>query len=410
MVRDTSGAVLDEHTKKKHTILREYFRQYLITRCQLPQQGKFKLIVVDGFSGAGRYKCGGHGSPLIFVEVLESTLREINGRRVAEGFRPIHIECLLILNDFDRSVVEQLRQNIAPLLARAKDNLSELQIQVDYCSQKFDEVYPQIKNKLKSIKCRNVLFNLDQYGYSKVDTEVIRDITQSWDSAEIFFTFSIDTILAYISSNQKKNSVPLKPEIREKVYAFLESGEPLITKEIWLGDVERIIFENLKNHAPFVSPFSINNPDGWGYWLMHFANSYRARQVYNNILHENSMAQAHFGRSGLNMLSYDPKYKGQLYLFDNNARESAKNELYDDIPRLIAESGDVLGMEDFYRAAYSETPAHSDDIHEMIIKNPDIEVITESGGERRRPNTIKATDVLRLKSQKSMFSMFSRNT
>jgi three-Cys-motif partner protein len=68
------GAPLDEHTKKKHTILTEYFRQYLITRCQLPKQEKFRLAIVDGFSGAGVYKCGSFGSPLIFVDVLKKPL------------------------------------------------------------------------------------------------------------------------------------------------------------------------------------------------------------------------------------------------------------------------------------------------------------------------------------------------
>ena len=40
-------------------------------------------------------------------------------------------------------------------------------------------------------------------------------------------------------------------------------------------------------------------------------------------------------------------------------------------------------MSDFYECAYSETPAHTDDIHDMIIENPELEVITEAGGSRR---------------------------
>ncbi len=402
-----NGATLDEHTKKKHKIVREYLRQYLITRCQLPQQEKFKLIVVDGFSGAGLYTCGSDGSPLIFTEVLKNTLEKINIRRAVEGLRKIQIECLLILNDSDKSAIELLRQNIAPLLGGIKENNPDIIVEVKYFSQKFNEVYPQIKALVKSLKCRNVLFNLDQYGYSEVDTEVINDIALSWNSAEIFFTLSIGTILTYISPDPNKNKVPLEPKISKEVYRILESGEP-IKKTNWLGEVEKIVFANLKECAPFVSPFSINNPDGWRYWLMHFANSYRARQVYNDILHANSLVQAHFGRSGLHMLSYDPQHEGTLYLFDENSRESAKAELYDDIPKLVAESGDAMVMEDFYRAAYSETPAHSDDMHETMIESPDITVITETGGERRKASTIKLTDTLKLKSQKSMFSMFSR--
>ena len=74
------------------------------------------------------------------------------------------------------------------------------------------------------------------------------------------------------------------------------------------------MFDVFRGCARYVSPFSINNPDGWRYWLIHFANNYRARQEYNNILHKNSSMQAHFGRSGLNMLVFDPKEgEGALY-------------------------------------------------------------------------------------------------
>lgn len=164
-----------------------------------------------------------------------------------------------------------------------------------------------------------------------------------------------------------------------------------------------------KGFAPFSSPFSINNPDGWRYWFIHFANSYRARQVYNDILHANSSTQAHFGRSGLNMLSYDPAHEGALYLFDDNSRQLAKNELHDDIPRLISEYGDALTVGEFYMAAYNETAAHSDDIHEMIIENPDVQVLTPSGGERRKANTIHPDDILAIKLQKSMFPLFLKS-
>jgi len=405
------GAVLDDHTKKKHTILQEYFKKYLITRCKIPQQEKFRLVIVDGFSGAGLYSCGGYGSPLIFVDVLQKTLKSINVNRLAQGMHAIQLECLLILNDFDKLAIEKLRKNMAPLLAGAKEGDSNLRLEVEYLNKRFDDIYPQIKSRLESAKCSNVLFNLDQCGYSKVNIDIIENIMQSWKSVEIFLTFSIDTILTFISPDEEKNSVILNPDIHKEIYALLDSGAKNINKETWLGEVERIVFEKLKGCAPFVSPFSINNPGGWCYWFMHFAKSYRARQVYNDILHENSLTQAHFGRSGLNMLTYNPRNEGQLYLFDGDSRSSAKEELYDDIPRLIAASGDVLVMEDFYKAAYNETPAHSDDIHEMIIENPDVEVITESGGgERRKPTTIKATDVLKLKSQKSWFSMFPRDT
>jgi hypothetical protein len=43
-----NGAALEEHSRRKHKILREYFFQYLTVRCQLPQQERFRLVSVVG--------------------------------------------------------------------------------------------------------------------------------------------------------------------------------------------------------------------------------------------------------------------------------------------------------------------------------------------------------------------------
>ncbi|AJQ92311.1 hypothetical Protein YC6258_00259 [Gynuella sunshinyii YC6258] len=67
-------------------------------------------------------------------------------------------------------------------------------------------------------------------------------------------------------------------------------------------------------------------------------------------------------------------------------------------------------MQDFYSAIYSETPAHSDDIHDMIIENSDLEVITDSGSTRRSANAIKSTDFIKLKPQRQMFFMYEKPT
>ncbi|APG63142.1 hypothetical protein LPB140_10475 [Sphingorhabdus lutea] len=402
------GAELDEHTRRKHKILREYFRSYLITRCQLPQQERFRLAVVDGFSGAGLYKCGTFGSPLIFLDVLNETTQQINIQRAANGMRPIEIECYLLFNDSEKIAIETLKTNSAALLARINGENDKLHVKVEYLNQKFSQAYPKIKAFLKDAKYPNVLFNLDQCGYSKVNVETIEDIMTTWKSVEAFLTFSIDTIKTYLSVDKEKNSV-LKgnPELRAEIYSYLQDGGNVINKKDWMGFAEQVVFERLRSCAPYVSPFSINNPDGWRYWLMHFANRPTARKVYNNILHDNSSYQAHFGRSGLSMLSFNPAEESNLYLFDDSSRESAKKALHDDIPRLIDQHGDVINIEDFYLSIYNETPAHSDDIHSVLIENTDLEVLTPTGNLRRKPNTIRLGDALRLKSQRTMFPMFS---
>lgn len=400
-----NGAILDDHSKRKHKILREYFFQYLTIRCQLPQQSKFRLAVVDGFSGGGRYQCGAAGSPVIFIEELRNALNLININRSMQGLGLVEIECLLVLNDADKDVTEYLKENLTPLIAEVLEGDSHLQIHAEYFSEPFEQVYPKVKSLLAKFRYRNVLFNLDQCGHSHVERKTILDIVRSNPSAEIFYTFAIEALVSFL---RKSEPVLISNQLSAVGLGLgdLNVLDGKMNNNTWLGTAERLVFQAFKECAPYVSPFSINNPQGWRYWLIHFATSYKARQVYNNILHENSSAQAHFGRSGLNMLSYDPAEDGALYLFGESDRENARKELLEDIPRLISESGDTVVVGDFYASIYNETPAHSDDVHSAIIENPEIEVHTSTGGMRRKANTIVAGDTLKFKSQRSFFPLF----
>lgn len=400
------GVELEDHTKCKHKILREYFSRYLAIRCQLPQQEKFRLAVIDGFAGGGRYKCGAAGSPIIFIEEIRNTINAINLRRVAQDIGTIQIECFFIFNDATPGVIEILKSNVAPLLAEVKENIPKLHIRLEYMSKPFEVAYPTIKQLLLRGRFRNVIFNLDQSGHQGVKRKTLLEIMQSHSSTEIFYTFAITALLAFLQKSEPENlATQLAPIGFDG--AELQSLEGAMNSRIWLGTAERLVFEQFQSCASFVSPFSINNPTGWRYWLIHFGNSYRARQVYNNTLHKYSSTQAHFGRSGLNMLTYDPENDdGKLYLFDVSGRNTAKNELLEDIPRLVTEFGDVIGVSDFYESIYNMTPAHMDDIHSAMIESPDIEVITQAGGERRKANTIGVSDLIKLRRQKSFFPMF----
>jgi three-Cys-motif partner protein len=402
-----TGAVLEEHSRRKHKVIGEYVARYLAVRCQLPQQSRFRLAIVDGFAGGGRYKCGSPGSPLIFIDELRAATEQFNIRRQAEGMSPLDIECLLVLNDFDRDTVELLKTNAAPLIAEIAENVPKLHLRVEYRNEKFDELYPEIRQLLERGNYQNVLFNLDQCGTGSVTINTIGDIIASFTSVEIFYTFGIQTLLTFLNQTDRaalaKQLTPfgVSPDDLSRL-------DGLMSKDIWLGAAERLVFDSFRRCANYVSPFSIHNPDGWRYWLIHFANSVRARQEYNNILHQNSSTQAHYGRSGLHMLSYDPsEADSMLYLFDEAGRTEARKQLHDDIPRLITNYGDAIPVGEFYASIYNATPAHMLDINSAIIENPDLEVITEQGGgERRKANTIKTSDILRLKQQRSFFPIF----
>jgi three-Cys-motif partner protein len=400
------GAKLEEHTKRKHSIVRQYFADYLKIRCQLPQQEKFRFAIVDGFAGGGRYEGGEPGSPLIFIEEIQRASLDFNAYRLAQNLRPIEIECLLVLNELDSNVLGLLKAHVAPLEVQARQDAPKLHLKVEYLNYPFQTAYPLVKNLLARGGYGNVIFNLDQCGHSHVERETLFDIMRSHPRAEIIYTFMIKALLAFLQKSDPERLRRQLSYLDLNLDALQRLEERQISNNVWLGAAEKIVFESFNGCAPFVSPFAIYNPGGWRYWLIHFANNYRARQAYNNVLHANKNAQAHFGRLDLNMMLYDPSKEGQLYLFDETGRASAKSQLLVDIPRSIAEHGDAMRVGEFYGSIYNTTPAHSDDINAAMIESDDVDVMTPGGGLRRVGHAIETGDVIKLRPQRSFFPMF----
>lgn len=398
------GAVLGDHSRKKHQILERYFEKYLETRCANPMQSRFRIAIVDGFSGAGFYACGSPGSPIIFIRTLIRAVNNINLKRRLEGVKTsLEVDCFLVMNDTNQFAIKQLRVSVNIELERLKESCSFLKIIPHYINNKFEKCYSDIKELVVKGKYSNVFFNLDQCGYSHVSKFIVRDIMNSWRSPEVLLTFMFSSMLAFLSEKTIDNS-----SLDDCLIRKIKEVDRLSSKVERLAITEQVIFGYLKDAAPFSSPFAINNPEGWKYWLIHFARSFRARQVYNDVLHELEHVQIHAGRSGLEMLSYDPRDECQIYLFDQDSREQAKLYLYDDIPRFMTDYNNRLpiSMESFYMSTYNETPAHSDDIHDAVLSNPELEVLTDKNKPRRKATAIRSSDTLRLKNQRTFFSMF----
>lgn len=399
------GADLKEHSARKLKILREYIRKYLKVRCGLPRQERFRLAIIDGFAGGGRYKCGTPGSPLVFIEELRHASETLNITRAAQGAPHLSIHCLLILNDSSKEALHNLRNNVEPIIAEIKEKNTKLHLEIIYSNGEFQQIYPEIREKLIRDRYANVIFNLDPCGHSHVSRGQIVDIIRTFKRSEVFYTLMISSLLAFL---KKTDPSRLNQQLRHIDMSTdqLSRLEAVMSRQEWLGVGERIVFDAYQSCAPFVSPFSINNPNGWRYWLLHFSNMYRARQVYNDVLHENRSQQAHFGRSGLEMLSYDPRDEGRsLYLFDEDGRVQAREQLANDIPKLISHAGDAMTMLEFYEAIYNGTPAHSDDIHRALLASPDVEIINPNGNERRSANAVSVEDVVRIKRQRSFFGL-----
>lgn len=396
------GATLSEHSRKKHQILREYFYNYVMTRCRSPQVRKFRLAVVDGFSGAGRYNCGAAGSPIIFVEELSRAITAINLKRALDKMPLVEIECSLILNDAEAEAIKILKTNLAPVLLEHTHPNPNLKINIHYFCELFENIYPTVKGLIRTERYKSIIFNLDQCGHSHVSTETLIDMMALNESVEVFYTFMIEALVAFLKKNDPE-ALRTQLSYLQLTSADFEALVQHTSRREWLGTAERIVFSSFQKCARFVSPFSINNPGGWRYWLIHLANSHRARQVYNDILHQDIETQAHYGRAGLNMLAHDPNEGKTLYLFNASAREQANEELLEDIPKFLHDSTPTVQVKDFYEKIYNSTPAHSDDINSALLGSNEIVIKTPNGGIRRKASQIHTSDVITFKQQRSFF-------
>lgn len=390
-----NGAEIKPHSRVKLDILGEYLREYVNVRCGLPQQERFRLSIVDGFCGGGLYSCGTLGSPLVIIQSLSKISHEVNISRQTEGFKPISFQFHLYFNDIEAGAIDALKIAVEGKLQEIADGGANAQFLTDFSVGDFEKNLPVIEQQIVNSKVRNSIFNLDQYGYSGISEDTLRRVLRLTRSAEVFLTFSIQSFLTFVSPAKKQ-----KTKIFEGQISDISLNK---TKKEWLADVEQLVFEEFHAVAPFVSPFSINNTDGWEYWLVHFAQAYRARQVYNDILHRKKNSQAHVGRSGLQMLRYSSVEETSLYLFDKESREIARSELLGDVPQFLTDSvkDQTLSVENFYERTYNQTPAHSDDVNSALINSNEIEVVTSHGGKRRKAQMIKKSDFIRLAPQRT---------
>ena len=403
------NASLKDHSKIKFRVLEDYLYKYILVRCKDSRRDKLRIAILDGFCGGGIYNNKQdeseiiYGSPVIFVDTVIRAANEINIKRKITNMRSLFVECLIVLNDTDehalRSVKEQIEKHTDTSLV---DN-SFVEFEVIIHKGEFEKCSSYLVKEILKRKYPNVICNLDQYGSSDVLFPTIQFLLGIANSVEIFLTFSIS---AFVNHLRKDDPEDLKRKL-EKLGAPVDDSYFDVDqsdREEWLMFAEGLVFDFFNKRSHFVSPFAIHNLRGWKYWLLHFTKNHVGRQVYNDVLHDNADHQAHFGRSGLRMLSNKLiDGVGQLHLFGSYTREASFEELIYDIPQHVEENGGEMTVLNFYRSAYNETIAHSEDIDRAMIESPEIDIMTPKGNLRRSVKQISSNDTVKIRRQKSFY-------
>lgn len=153
----------DEHTKRKHDILDEYVRAWIVATAGSTKYPFPKLYVVDCFAGRGKYINGELGSPMILMKALEEKLETYNCN--AECF---FIEKIPLTHDTLYETVHSLQTpKVSAKCFRGTFD------------RKIKEVFAAIKQTQMPI-----FFFVDPTGYKSVPGETLRSLSQ-YKKAEI---------------------------------------------------------------------------------------------------------------------------------------------------------------------------------------------------------------------------------
>lgn len=392
---DNKLPILADHSRAKLEILREYLINYHVIRVGALQRGvpSFKVYLIDGFAGGGKYATEDQqneelGSPLVILQAVREAEYRVNSQRKSQ----IKIDAQYFFIDESKDTIASLKSVLIE---------QNFQHQIGKCihliDKPFEVAHPNICREIKKAHPRDgakTLFFLDQCGYSKVRAQTIRQIHNLLPNSEFLVNFAITWWADFVT----------KPELAERLLKStgLESEIDLADlqrqrlkegKSDWLYTVESKVSQAFKMVAglPYFSPFYIRPSDNHrGYWLLHLAPHYRARQAMVEVLWKKANRVRHYGKTGLEMLSYRPDEDEKNYLsgrdFDQLERTELVNRLLIELPEVIRKHESGILFRNLAASICNDTNADLPTIQDALksLHNGNVIAIEgDKGGKKR---------------------------
>lgn len=395
----SAAPLIRAHSLAKHRVVRSYLERYVEVLTANPRQDTFRLTLVDGFAGGGRYlhektKEEHSGSPLIMLEAMDAA------RNVAQKKRnkPFHLDVDFFFIEKDPNVFEYLNTVLVESNYRAL-----LNDKIHPINGEFVAKVPAIIDHIKSRgRAGRTIFVLDQFGYSDVPFPTIRKILESLGNAEIILTFATDFLIDYLCESEQSQAllsnigIPLPP-------ATISSAKQ---RSDWRRVIQLALHNEIQINtgAKFYTPFFIRSTDSHrDFWLIHLSGHHRARDVMVGLHWDESTNFAHYGGSGLRMLGYDPRLdekltKQPVFYFDDTALVSSQEELFAQLPERIYDFKDGITFDELFAKTTNESPVTSAIMQNVLSKLAAagvIEVRDRTGAKKRRPSVSHAHDVIK---------------
>ena len=393
---------LEDHSDKKLDLLRDYLVLYLeiVMKGTAGKEEQF-VTLIDGFAGGGLYKDDRTGSPIAILEaVQEAEVRINSGREKKTRITPI---CYFI--EKDPKAFACLEATL-----RLKGYGDRIGRTIHLRQDSFESAAPSIIADINSRHTRGgnrTIFFLDQCGYTEISALAIRNIFEKLHRRpEFIVNFAISWLTDFMS--EKTKSQMSKSIQKLGLGDFVNLSEMMGLRNTlgghWEHAVEAHIGEGFHKATgiSYFSPFYIE-PGGnhRGYWLVHLADSARARSAMMEIHWSKANRSKHYGHIGYDMLSYKPNRDQTMFIegmsFNDESRLKCENALLDEIPRMISKSsprGITYGS--FINCVSNKVIATAPMLNDAVLKlceNNDFE-LTSPSGKAKKSSKITDGDII----------------
>lgn len=397
---------LDSHSSVKHEIICEYLRRYIAVFTKNPTIDRFRINIIDGFAGGGRYRSPVNseilpGSPILILRAMRLAEAEINA---ADRRKPFVLDATYYFVEIDGGAIEHLNFALAEAALGSNEKIHVLH-------DDFLKALPKICNdvKRKSRKPRNI-FILDQYGYKDVPPAVLRQLFKTFPSGtEVVLTFSTDSLINYMSDTPGYVRALEKLNL-DGILKHPDLQNATEVKHCRLL-IEQLLYAEIQSQcgASFLTPFFIvSQKSNRAYWLIHLSSHPTARNEMLLTHWQSQNAFEHHGGEGLNMmLGYNPTFEAIAnqqtfdFIFDDDAERRVVNALLEDIPEFLAKS-DVFTVQDLVFKTCNKSPATLAQYKEALLKLQQakvIQILTPQGKMRRAAPAIQFEDNLLVTNQ-----------
>ena len=215
-----------EWSRVKDTILRHYITCYLNT---IHRRGR-PIIIVDAFSGPGRFGDGCEGSPLIICDAIDKApKRGVGMACIFSDSHPAHRDAL------EASLADHIESDIA---ARPLADFTEV-----------------LSRSLEVGQGATLFFYLDPYGIKDLDFETVRRIYErdSSQSTEVLINFNFKTFMRLSGNWSYSDSCS---EVARKVKeAKVETVNAVMGGDYWLDIVTDPGFDKLQREDLIVGKY-----------------------------------------------------------------------------------------------------------------------------------------------------------